>query len=307
MREKLLGPDAEDVATSLNNLALLDWQEGQPKKAEAELLRALSILQKLLGPAHPEVSRVLANLALLYAGIGDTAQAVKLLSGSTDNSDHNLELMLATGSEEQKRLYMASLSDATSAMVSLHLKSAPNDLAAARLALTRILRRKGRVLDVMSGQLAAVEKTDVEGQALLTKLVATRTQLSSFALQGPENGDLNQYQSKLAQLQEQLQLLEKKVTERVTSAAGRGSSLKIEDVQATLPSDAALVEIILYRPMIVTATAAPKWESSRYAAYVLHHTGDPSWIDLGDRQRLIEQLFVCVHHCEILGAKTLPS
>ncbi|HEY6804887.1 MAG TPA: CHAT domain-containing tetratricopeptide repeat protein [Pyrinomonadaceae bacterium] len=286
MREKILGPDAEDVAGSLNNLALLDWQEGQPRKAEQELVRAVAILQKTLGPSHPEVQRVLANLALLYSGLGDTKRAVTLLTKEMDRSDHNLELMLATGSEEQKRLYMASLTDATSAMVSLHLKSAPNDPAAARMALTRILRRKGRVLDVMSGQLAAVEKSDTEGQALLARLTYTRTQLSSYALQGPENGDVDQYQTRLAMLQEQMQTLEKRITERVTAAAGNGSSVKIEDVQAQLPAEAALVEFVLYRPMTVTPTSPPKWETGRYAAYVLHRTGEPTWVDLGDAAQI---------------------
>ena len=286
LREKLLGPNAEDVATSLNNLALLDWEDAQPKKAEQELQRALGILEKLLGPSHPEVFRVRANLALLWVGLGETKRAIQLLASSTDDSDRHLELMLATGSEEQKRLYMASLSDATSAMVSLHLRSAPNDQAAARLALTRILRRKGRVLDVMSGQLAAVEKSDIEGQALLTKLLATRTQLSSLAVQGPDNGDLEGYHARVSQLQEQMQSLEKKITERVIGAVGAGSTLKIEEVQAKLPAEAALVEIILYRPMTITATSPPSWESGHYAAYVLHRSGGPAWVDLGESAKI---------------------
>jgi CHAT domain-containing protein/Tfp pilus assembly protein PilF len=285
IREKLFGPDDPDVANSLNNIALLDWQEGNAKKAEEELLRALTILQQKVGPAHPDVSRVMANLALLYSAEGETKRAVSLLMSGLDRSDRNLEIMLATGSEAQKRLYMAALTDATSAMVSLHINSDPDDPVAARLALTRILRRKGRVLDVMSGQFAAVEKSDIVGQALLFKLSHVRSQLSSLALQGPESESADQYQTRLNALQDQVQSLEKMITERV-SAAGSGGLLTIEQVQQSIPKDAALVEMIQYRPMTIAKRSMPLWEAPHYAAYVLRPTGAPSWIDLGDAAKI---------------------
>ncbi len=281
MREKHLGPEAEEVGNSLNNLALLDWQEGKPKLSEQKLLRGLSILQKTLGPAHPDTARIVTNLALLYSAVGERERALNLLMSGSDNSDRHLEVMLTTGSEEQKRLYMATLSDATSAFVSLHLNYNFSNPLAARLALTRILRRKGRILDMMSGQFAAVEKSDVAGQSLITKLTNVRGQLSSLSIQGPLNSEVNLYQSQLSRLQDQVQSLEKSITERVANVASKSSLLTIEDVQKTIPPGFALVEIIQYRPMVIGPKTLPRWEDPHYAAYVLTKTGQPSAIDLG--------------------------
>ena len=62
------------------------------------------------------------------------------------------------GSEEQKRRYLGTLASETNYTISLHLRSVPNNLSAARLALTTILRRKGRALDAMTEQLAALRR-----------------------------------------------------------------------------------------------------------------------------------------------------
>jgi tetratricopeptide (TPR) repeat protein len=63
LREKALGPNHPDVATSLNNLALLYKDQGAYAKAEPLLARALDINEKVLGPNHPDVAKSLNNLA----------------------------------------------------------------------------------------------------------------------------------------------------------------------------------------------------------------------------------------------------
>jgi CHAT domain-containing protein/Tfp pilus assembly protein PilF len=286
IREKLLGPNDPDIATTLNNLAMVDWQDGDLKQAEQRLLRGLAILQQAFGPAHPSVSRLLANLALLYAAKGETKRAISLLTEGSDNSERNLLLTLATGSEEQKRLYMASIADGTSAMVSLHLKSIPDDTQAARLALTTILRRKGRVLDVMSGQVAALMgQTDRESQGVMTRLVAARAQLSSLVLKG-SNDDDAQYKAKMEGLQSQIQTLEKAVSEKATAAGASSGPVTLEAVQSAIPASGALIEMVQYRPFTITAAATPRWDAPRYAAYILKHTGAPSWVELGDAAKI---------------------
>ena len=51
--EKNFGPDHPDVATSLNNLALLYVAQGQYAEAEPLYKRSLAILEKALGPDVP--------------------------------------------------------------------------------------------------------------------------------------------------------------------------------------------------------------------------------------------------------------
>src|SRR6266542_201961 len=79
INEWTLGPDHPDVATVLNNLALLYSCQG--KYAEAELLhrRAIEIRGKVLGAEHPEVANSLENLAGVYFNQGKYAEAEPLL------------------------------------------------------------------------------------------------------------------------------------------------------------------------------------------------------------------------------------
>jgi len=78
IREKALGPDHPDVATSLNNLAELYRAQGRTAQAEPLYRRALVVYEKALGPEHPLVATALNNLAGLYRAQGRTAQAEPL-------------------------------------------------------------------------------------------------------------------------------------------------------------------------------------------------------------------------------------
>jgi len=80
--EKTLGPEHPDVATSLNNLAELYHAQGQYAKAEPLHKRSLAICEKTLGPEHPDVATSLNNLALLYGDQGRYEEAEPLCKRS---------------------------------------------------------------------------------------------------------------------------------------------------------------------------------------------------------------------------------
>ena len=63
LREKALGPEHPDVATSLNNLAELYEAQGQYARAEPLYQRALAIAEKALGPEHPNMATFRENYA----------------------------------------------------------------------------------------------------------------------------------------------------------------------------------------------------------------------------------------------------
>src|SRR5215470_12023211 len=79
IREKEQGPDHPDVATALNNLALLYLAHGRYLEAEPHFKRSLAIREQALGPDHPNVGASLNNLAGLYAAQGRYAEAEPLL------------------------------------------------------------------------------------------------------------------------------------------------------------------------------------------------------------------------------------
>ena len=66
IREKALGPEHPNTATSLDNLAEL-YQNGRLRQGGTALQRALKIREKALGPEHPDTAPSLNNLAGLYA------------------------------------------------------------------------------------------------------------------------------------------------------------------------------------------------------------------------------------------------
>jgi tetratricopeptide (TPR) repeat protein len=73
--EKVLGPEAPDTATSLNNLASLRQDQGDLAEAQPLFERALAIREKVLGPEHPDTAWSLNNLAILLRDKGYLAGA----------------------------------------------------------------------------------------------------------------------------------------------------------------------------------------------------------------------------------------
>ena len=74
-----LGEEHPDMATSLNNLALLYNFQGRYKEAEALYIQALELRRKLLGEEHLDVATSLSNLGLLYNSQGRYKEAEPLL------------------------------------------------------------------------------------------------------------------------------------------------------------------------------------------------------------------------------------
>jgi len=75
MREKALGPEHPNTATSLNVLAALLQAQGDFGEARPLFERALAIREKTLGPDHPETATSLNNLGALLQSEGDLAGA----------------------------------------------------------------------------------------------------------------------------------------------------------------------------------------------------------------------------------------
>jgi len=75
IREKLLGGDNADTASSLEMLGRLYRRSGDFVRAEPVLRRALAMQEKVLGPEHPEVARSLNGLAMVYEFKDDFANA----------------------------------------------------------------------------------------------------------------------------------------------------------------------------------------------------------------------------------------
>ena len=77
--ESTFGPDHPNVASSLNDLALMYTEQGQYAEAEPLYKRALAMREKALGPEHTDVAKSLSGLGVLYLMQGRTADAEPLI------------------------------------------------------------------------------------------------------------------------------------------------------------------------------------------------------------------------------------
>ncbi|MFL6229739.1 MAG: CHAT domain-containing protein [Pyrinomonadaceae bacterium] len=287
--EKSLGPDHPDMALILNALGRLAYLRGAPREEEALYSRALAIAEKSLGPDHPQIADQLNNLATTYWAEGDTPRALAALVRAADIRERHVATVLTVGSEQQKRLYMATLAAETDAIVSFHMTGAPTDTRAAALALTTVLRRKGRVLDVVSDQIAALRRRlKPADQKLLDSLAAARAELARLTMEGEGTaaaGDARRAEE--ARLGTEIERLEQEVSARSAAFRAQSQPVSIERVRAALPSGAALVEYTIFRPFNHRArTSAERWGAPRYAAYVLDEGGAVRWADLGEAARV---------------------
>ena len=250
IQQKLLGSDHPNVLATLTNWAGIYQAQGSYTEAEAFLKQALEIGQKLLGAEHPDIASILNNFAKLYQAQGNIASALQFFERGLEVQEKNLTYNLAAGSEPQKQKYLKTLLESKDDAISLHLQHAPTNPDAANLSLTTILRRKGRILDSIINSLQTIRDNPTpENQKLLNKLTNTRTQLANlrFSKNPPP---LKEYHQQLATLKRKVEKLEADLSLASTAFRKISQPVTIEAVQKLIPTDAALVEIIQYKPPV---------------------------------------------------------
>lgn len=175
-------------------------------------------------------------------------------------------------------------------LVAANIGFAGNDPVATRTALTGVLHWKGRDADSFGVLKQAIRFTKPELAPLLNEYLATRTKLSNlkYALRTESGEDktlVKKYENALKLLQSQLE--DKTLLNTVS-----GEPETFEEIQQSIPPNAALIEYVLYKP-IVFVNNRPQFGPQRYAAYVIKDRGDPIVSDLGDAStldRLIAEL-----------------
>ncbi|WP_437312109.1 tetratricopeptide repeat protein [Sorangium sp. So ce388] len=283
VREKALGPDHPHLVVTLNNLAALLQAEGDIAAAEPLYLRALGIAEKALGAEHPGVATTLDSLAALYWASAAPARALPLLKRAAAIHEQVLAAVLAAGSEQQKHALAWTVEGETDMVVSLHVRALPNHADAARLALTVLLQRKGRVLDSMTDMLTQLRaRGRPEDQAKLAELARLTGELATRTLRGPAPGEeVSHHGGALARLRADIEVLERDLATRYKALAAERRAVTLEAVQAALGPGAALVEMALFRSFDPRPKPGRSFGDPRYVAYVLHRSGEPRWVELG--------------------------
>jgi CHAT domain-containing protein/Tfp pilus assembly protein PilF len=289
IREKSFGSEHPEVATVLNNLASLYKSNGDYAKAESLLRRSLAIYEKALGGQHPNVATLLNNLAELYEAKEDYPRALEFQMRGLELSESNTNVILSASSENQKQLYLDTLAGETYGSVSLNVHSMPANAQAARLALTAILRRKGRSLDAMTNQIAALRRRAAPGDIeLLDTLAAAQSQLATLQLANDPRLTPAERRTRVTELETEIEKLQGDIGRRNAEFRVRTQPATLDAVRRAIPPDAALVEIFAYQPLDAKAKAiSERYGKARYVAYVLKPQWDaPQFADLGDATQI---------------------
>ncbi|AFZ48868.1 hypothetical protein Dacsa_0046 [Dactylococcopsis salina PCC 8305] len=240
--------------------------------------------KRLFPDDHPRVALSLNNLAGLYSSQGNYSEAVAFLKRGTDVEEAVLSRNLVTGSEQQKRAYLETFSGSTNYPISLHLQNIPNNQDAANLALTTILRRKGRVLDVLGNSLRQLQaNSDSQTKALFQELSQVQNQLSQLVY----NPSPQSNRQVIQDLETKATNLEAELMNRSAEFRQQVKPVNIADVQKVIPDNAILLEFIQYQPV------NPKTNESgspRYAVYLLRSSGEVQWADLGEAEVIDQKI-----------------
>lgn len=284
LSENGLGPDNLNVTGYRNDLAMLYCTEGNYASGEAIYGQALALHRQKGAMSDRAVQDTLFGLARCYAAQGNAPEALKLQSEAGEIEERFLAVNLAAGSEREKEAFLESLSSRSWRNISLHVQSAPDDPTALNLAVTTVLRSKGRVQDAMSASLSALrQRFGKDDQKILDQMNDATSRLASLVLSGPQKSPAAEYQQKIKALEEQREALEEDVSRRSAGFYRTSKPVTLAAVQAAIPADAALVEFAVYHPFDPrSANEKKSYGKPRYVAYVLRHQGAVQWSELGE-------------------------
>ncbi|MEB3282497.1 MAG: CHAT domain-containing tetratricopeptide repeat protein [Lyngbya sp.] len=272
----------------LNNLASVYYKQKKYAKASVLFEKVIENYEQRQESDHPKLALALNNLAALQLAQGDITSAIKSLARGTDIEEKNLNLRLTMGSEGEKQAYMNTLVDTTYRAISLHIQDAPNNQDAVNLALTTILRRKGRVLDVMADSIGLLRQNlTSDEQYLFDQLEKVRQELAMLKFTEAQTLSWRRYRLRLEELEQQEEQLEAELLQRSAEFRAETQKVTIQDIQKLIPVDAALVELVRYKPFDAQLTSdEQRGRDFHYAAYILKSTGKPIWVDLGKTERI---------------------
>ena len=251
--------------------------------AQTELEEYLAQIAKGRGKSSPEYGVGLLRLALNDVRRGSIASAEPRLSEGLAAAERELTMTLKTGTESDHRLWFRRNGYQLDLAISYQLAYAAKSASAARLALTTLLRRKGRVLDAAAANIATIRaKLSPADQQLLDELAAARGRLAKRQVAGPGD-DATAYAKEVAALVEHIQTLELKLSQKSAEYRALSQPIELAAIQHLIPAGTNLVEIVNYQPFEFTRqySLKPKPVARHYLAYVLGNTGDPVAIELG--------------------------
>lgn len=273
--EESLGPDHSSVAEALGELAMILRRQGRHESAAPLLKRALLLSDASLGPLHPKAAFLLNESTLVSAARGRHDLALQSQRRYEAVVEVSLRGNLAVADEARRLAYASVFSHGSDTVYSLHLLSQPSDPSAGELALTTLLRRKARVLELSGQTYGSLRRSlPLAHRHLLDDITNARAEYAAIARRRHGPGE----QEGLAQLQAlelEIDELWRELARHSARAREIAEPITIAQVQRALPDDAVLVEFVRYQ-----AVLGDDPSRDHYAAYIVERERI-DWIDLG--------------------------
>lgn len=274
----------KDGGIGMNSIVAGLYRElGNTKKAEQLLREEQAYYERYFGRRAMLTSRLYLNLYQVLVTAKQIAKAEAALADELAIGEKELAFVLASGIERDHLSYFLRQAHVLDWAIHFHASIAPKRASAARLALTTLLRRKGRMLDAAASSLGTLRaRLPADDKKLFEELEETRARLAKVAVQGAQMNP--NFIKEVAALEDQVQKLEVALAKKNKELAVVLRPVELSAVQKRIPKDARLVEIINYQPSDPTAPQfpTPTLPPRRYAAYVLAAKGDPVLVDLGE-------------------------
>jgi CHAT domain-containing protein len=278
---------APAAATSMNPMLVMILTDMKDyARAEKLELEYIAYMTKQYGKNHPFLGSAYHMLAGVYAHAGKIKQAEAAYDRGLDLMEKELSVVLRSGTDTDHAVYFGQHGYVLDTILAFNLVYAPKSGTAARLALTTLLRRKGRILDAAAAALATIRsRLSPDDKKLLDELTSARAQLAKMTVAGAGAGD-SDFAKEVAALEDKILKLEAQVSKKSAAYRTVTQPVELATIQKAIPKDARLVEIVNYEPFDPSVSYAEqikfKHKARRYAAYIVGTSGDPTLVELGD-------------------------
>lgn len=281
-RERRSGADSLAVARSLSALSVVAFDAGEAQRAEALGVRAAALFEQALGASHAQTAAAWRNLAVLAWSRGHFDVALAQMRRASEADDRRTDLALAAAGEARLGLTAATLEHGTDQAISLSIAARERVPEAADAGAELLLRRKGRVMDVMAaGAVAARSRADPARRALVERWARAQRRLAGLEGASPLGDRLRTAQADRVAARTELAAAESELVAQGAAPVGR--SVSLADLRAALAPDQVLLEWVRYRPFLPRAGAGPpRPGNARYAVFAIRREHATRAVDLGE-------------------------
>jgi CHAT domain-containing protein/tetratricopeptide (TPR) repeat protein len=239
IRRDVLGTKHPEYATSLTNLAGLYRGKGEFERAEPLFREAMEVSKAALGEHHPQTIASLNNLAALYRDMRQPAKAEPLYRQALDRLHQLLNETFAVLSERQQLAMIRSLRRTLDGYLSL---AAPTPLDRERV-YPYVLAWKGLVF---TRQRQAHLTQRPELTAMLSELQSVSSRLATLLYAGPSPGQEDVWRRQVARLSSRKEQQEAELARQSAEYQSSKQNVTLDLLKASLPADAALVDLLQY-------------------------------------------------------------